>query len=188
MKAMQLRPEERYTTAKEMARDLEDWLADRPIAIYREPWPASCPALGEEPQAGRWRASSSSCVHVDRLPGCCRYASASRAGEDRDQFRNRSRRGVTAGASGPRPAQVEGSPGRYREDGDRLKPHFLEVATARPRGTPEPGADLPLGCQHGPDGRGIRGSERNCTGKAPTCWVPCGRNSQAILPSPRSRP
>jgi serine/threonine protein kinase/tetratricopeptide (TPR) repeat protein len=39
LKAMRLRPEERYTTAKEMARDLEDWLDDRPIPVYREPWP-----------------------------------------------------------------------------------------------------------------------------------------------------
>jgi serine/threonine protein kinase len=39
LKAMKLRPQDRYATAKEMARDIEDWLADRPIAVYREPWP-----------------------------------------------------------------------------------------------------------------------------------------------------
>ena len=37
LKAMQLLPEDRYATAKEMAGHLEDWLADRPIPIYREP-------------------------------------------------------------------------------------------------------------------------------------------------------
>jgi serine/threonine protein kinase len=39
LKAMALRAEDRYASAKELARDVEDWQADRPIAVYREPWP-----------------------------------------------------------------------------------------------------------------------------------------------------
>jgi serine/threonine protein kinase len=37
LKAMKLRPADRYASAKEMARHVEDWLADRPIDVYREP-------------------------------------------------------------------------------------------------------------------------------------------------------
>jgi serine/threonine protein kinase len=37
LKAMKVCPEERYSAAKEIARDLEDWLANRPIAVYPEP-------------------------------------------------------------------------------------------------------------------------------------------------------
>jgi tetratricopeptide (TPR) repeat protein len=44
-KAMALTPEERYSTAKELAAEVERWLADEPVAAYREPWPA---------RLGRW--------------------------------------------------------------------------------------------------------------------------------------
>jgi serine/threonine protein kinase len=39
LKAMALRAEDRYGSAKEIAADIEDWQADRPVAVYREPWP-----------------------------------------------------------------------------------------------------------------------------------------------------
>jgi serine/threonine protein kinase len=38
LKAMALKPEERYATAKDLAADLEHWLADEPVAAWREPW------------------------------------------------------------------------------------------------------------------------------------------------------
>jgi serine/threonine-protein kinase len=38
-KAMALRPDDRSTTALELAVDIEHWLADEPVAAYREPWP-----------------------------------------------------------------------------------------------------------------------------------------------------
>ena len=38
LKAMALRPEERYPSALDLARELECWLADRPVAAFREPW------------------------------------------------------------------------------------------------------------------------------------------------------
>jgi WD40 repeat protein len=37
-KAMALAQSERYATALELAADLERWLADEPVAAYREPW------------------------------------------------------------------------------------------------------------------------------------------------------
>jgi eukaryotic-like serine/threonine-protein kinase len=37
-KALALRPENRYATALELARDIEHWLADKPVTAYREPW------------------------------------------------------------------------------------------------------------------------------------------------------
>ena len=38
LKAMALRPEDRYRTARALADDLEHWLADEPVSVYREPW------------------------------------------------------------------------------------------------------------------------------------------------------
>ena len=38
LKAMAFRPEERYATALDLARDVDRWLADEPTAAYREPW------------------------------------------------------------------------------------------------------------------------------------------------------
>ena len=37
-KAMALRPEARHPSALDLARDIECWLADRPVSAYREPW------------------------------------------------------------------------------------------------------------------------------------------------------
>jgi len=39
LKAMALAPEDRYTSAINLARDLEDWMADEPVSAWREPWP-----------------------------------------------------------------------------------------------------------------------------------------------------
>jgi tetratricopeptide (TPR) repeat protein len=40
LKALALRPGDRYGTARALADDIEHWLADEPVAAYREPWPA----------------------------------------------------------------------------------------------------------------------------------------------------
>jgi serine/threonine-protein kinase len=37
LKAMSLRPSDRYPTAQRLAADIEHWLADEPVAAYREP-------------------------------------------------------------------------------------------------------------------------------------------------------
>jgi hypothetical protein len=39
-KVMGLAPSERYATALDLAADVEHWLADEPVAAYREPWTA----------------------------------------------------------------------------------------------------------------------------------------------------
>jgi serine/threonine-protein kinase len=39
-KAMALRPGDRYVTALDLAADIDHWLADEPVAAYREPWTA----------------------------------------------------------------------------------------------------------------------------------------------------
>jgi tRNA A-37 threonylcarbamoyl transferase component Bud32 len=38
LKAMAFRPEDRYAGAKELAADVERWLADEPVSAWREPW------------------------------------------------------------------------------------------------------------------------------------------------------
>src|SRR5260370_27651083 len=37
LKAMSLRPQDRYCTALDLAGDVEDWLGDEPLECYREP-------------------------------------------------------------------------------------------------------------------------------------------------------
>jgi serine/threonine-protein kinase len=44
-RAMAFRPEGRYAGARELAGEVERWLADEPVAAYRDPWVA---------KAGRW--------------------------------------------------------------------------------------------------------------------------------------
>ena len=52
LKAMALRREDRYGSAKALAEDIEHWLADEPVAAYTEPWTlrAGAGAAG----TGRW--------------------------------------------------------------------------------------------------------------------------------------
>jgi serine/threonine-protein kinase len=40
LKAMALRPADRYTTALDLSADVEKWLADEPVRAWREPWTA----------------------------------------------------------------------------------------------------------------------------------------------------
>jgi formylglycine-generating enzyme required for sulfatase activity len=46
LKAMALRPPDRYGSARDLAGDVEKWLADEPVTAYREPWRI---------RLGRWR-------------------------------------------------------------------------------------------------------------------------------------
>ena len=39
LKAMALKPEDRYASPKALADDIEHWLADEPVTAYREPLP-----------------------------------------------------------------------------------------------------------------------------------------------------
>jgi serine/threonine-protein kinase len=39
LKAMALKPADRYVTPRALAEDIEHWLADEPVSAYREPWP-----------------------------------------------------------------------------------------------------------------------------------------------------
>jgi len=41
LKAMGLTPEDRYTTPRALADDLERWMADEPVSAWREPWSRS---------------------------------------------------------------------------------------------------------------------------------------------------
>jgi tetratricopeptide (TPR) repeat protein len=44
-RAMAFAPADRYPSALDLAADVERWLADEPVAVYRDPWPV---------RAGRW--------------------------------------------------------------------------------------------------------------------------------------
>ncbi len=53
MKAMALKPQDRYPSAKALADDVERWLADEPVTAWREPWTV---------QARRWLGRNRSLV------------------------------------------------------------------------------------------------------------------------------
>ena len=38
LKAMALKPEDRYASPKALADDIERWMADEPVTAWREPW------------------------------------------------------------------------------------------------------------------------------------------------------
>ncbi len=48
LKAMSLKPEDRYQSPKDLAGDVEHWLADEPVAAYREPWTAKAARWGRK--------------------------------------------------------------------------------------------------------------------------------------------
>ena len=39
LKALAARPEDRYASARDLGRDLENWMADEPVTAYRRRWP-----------------------------------------------------------------------------------------------------------------------------------------------------
>ncbi len=59
LKAMALRPEDRYESVQALKSDLERWLADEPVAAYREPWPDG---LGRWARKHQTLASSAAAV------------------------------------------------------------------------------------------------------------------------------
>jgi formylglycine-generating enzyme required for sulfatase activity/tRNA A-37 threonylcarbamoyl transferase component Bud32 len=58
LKAMALRPEERYASARALAGDVDRWLADEPVSAYREPWPR---------RLARWRRRHATFVTAGAL-------------------------------------------------------------------------------------------------------------------------
>ena len=48
LKAMALKPEQRYSSPRELADDVERWLADEPVMAYREPWPTRAARWGRK--------------------------------------------------------------------------------------------------------------------------------------------
>jgi len=59
LKAMALLPAERYATAQALAADVEHWLADEPVSVWREPWRAR--AWRWMRRHGRWSARERPC-------------------------------------------------------------------------------------------------------------------------------
>ncbi len=82
LKAMALQPQDRYDSARELARDIERWLADEPVLRLSRSADGPHGPLGQEPQAGGGRA-----LGPDRLgdgrPGGQRHHDPSRERSDR---------------------------------------------------------------------------------------------------------
>ena len=53
LKALAARPEDRYASARDLGRDLENWMADEPVTAYRRRWPRATGGLGpSSPRVG----------------------------------------------------------------------------------------------------------------------------------------
>src|SRR5262249_31405144 len=68
LKAMALKPQDRYGSAKDLATDVERWLADEAVSAYREPWTA---------RLGRWARRHRPAVAATaalRRPAVCALA------------------------------------------------------------------------------------------------------------------
>ena len=61
LKAMALRPEDRYASARALADDVEHWLADEPVSAYREPLAGAAGPLGRGGTGRWWRARRRCC-------------------------------------------------------------------------------------------------------------------------------
>jgi serine/threonine-protein kinase len=61
-KAMRRRPEERYATPAVLAQDVERWLADEAVGVYREPWPSRLGRWGRRHRG--WAAGTAAAVGV----------------------------------------------------------------------------------------------------------------------------
>ena len=46
LKAMAMKPEDRYASCHALAEDIERWMADEPVTAWREPFGAAGPAVG----------------------------------------------------------------------------------------------------------------------------------------------
>ena len=47
LKAMALKPEDRYGSCRALAEDIERWMADEPVTAWREPWTRTAHALAD---------------------------------------------------------------------------------------------------------------------------------------------
>ena len=59
LKAMALKPADRYQSPKDLADEIEHWLADEPVSAYREGWPAV--PRGGPAGIRRWWSVPSAC-------------------------------------------------------------------------------------------------------------------------------
>ena len=74
LKAMALSPEDRYTTPRALADDLERWMADEPVSAWREPWSRSLGALADAaPHGSHRRGCGAPDGHRRAWPPCWEY-------------------------------------------------------------------------------------------------------------------
>ena len=88
LKAMALKPEDRYPTSKALGEDIEHWMADEPVTAYPDPWAA---------RAARWARRHK--TTVAQVPRCC-WRPSSASPQDRSSWSG-SGRGRTASAGWP---------------------------------------------------------------------------------------
>ena len=161
LKAMALKPDDRYATPKALAEDIERWMADEPVTAWREPWSR---------RARRWAPAQPN--------GGDGRGRGGAGGPGRDGGR----------AGGPDPGQCEPEggqrrPGRRQRQGDPrqhraggLQPAGAGTVRAGPGGDP----DVPHGSQRGPAAQteGVRwrcarsccAGHRSSTASWRGCW------------------
>ncbi|HEV8062849.1 MAG TPA: protein kinase [Gemmataceae bacterium] len=82
LKAMALNPHARYSSAQELAAEIERWLADEPVRAYREPW-----GVRAQRWLGRHRTATTAAAvgAVTAIAGLVVVLALTRAGEERER-------------------------------------------------------------------------------------------------------
>ena len=100
LKAMALKPEDRYASPEALADDLERWLADEPVAAYPEPWTRRARRWARKHRTALATAASAVLVAA-LLLGAVAWLESDQAPEDRRLGPGHARRGRDAGDRGP---------------------------------------------------------------------------------------
>jgi serine/threonine-protein kinase len=132
LKAMALRPEDRYPTASALAAELEHWLADEPVDAYREPAPA---------RAARWgrRHKPLMAAAAGLLVATVGGLAAGLWAVDRERDRTVRERDEKEIALGVAQTQRDRADANFAQARQAVEDYFTAVSESRLLQSPQPG-------------------------------------------------
>ena len=204
LKAMALKPEDRYASPRALADDLERWLADEPVSAYREPFAAGPAAGPEAPDGGddrrRGRARRRAPARRIRLGRCSdqrrRTDAAALAALDQAERLAIEARATSDPARGPRPiAEARRAEDRLESGGGSRPPRpgarsaeaCQDALRAEERGPARSSRDLDEARLRGRTSRTAISTTRRCTTPSWRRSGPTGSTSRRCR-SRRPRP
>lgn len=135
LRAMALRPEDRYPDCRALADDIERWLADEPVTAYLEPWPARLARWGRRHRSLVATAAAILATATIGLAAGLFAVNAEKNRTERARLAEVFQR--TRAEAGERQAQAKEAEARDKEAEARAVLDFLKdkiLAAARPEG------------------------------------------------------